>query len=47
MDYRIIKQEAFRIVGVREPLLPDLEVYLDDGLSGESSFEVWLPVAKR
>ena len=26
---------------------PDLEVYLDDGLSGESSFEVWLPVAKR
>ena len=26
---------------------PDLEVYLDDGVSGESSFEVWLPVAKR
>ena len=25
MDYRIIKQEAFRIVGVREPLLPDFE----------------------
>ena len=26
---------------------PDLEVYREDGLSGESSFEVWLPVAKR
>ena len=25
MDYRIVKKEAFRIVGVRDPLLPDVE----------------------